>query len=50
VVAVLDQVAARRRRKFLRCPIKSLGLLGVDCASMRDVILTHLHALRETTR
>lgn len=35
--------AARRRREFLRCPTEGLARLGVDCAAVRDVIVTHLH-------
>ena len=37
------EVAARRGRTFLRCPVDSLALLGVDAADVRDVVLTHLH-------
>src|SRR4051812_13093456 len=37
------EVAARRKRTFLRCPVESLGLLGVDANAVEDVILTHLH-------
>lgn len=37
------EVAARRGREFLRDPVEALGLLGVDAATVRDVILTHLH-------
>lgn len=36
-------VAARRRRVLLRNPVDALGLLGVDAADVRDVVLTHLH-------
>ena len=36
-------VGARRGRDHLRCPAESLGLLGVDRAEVRDVIVTHLH-------
>lgn len=36
-------VADRRGRTFLRCPVESLPLIGVDPASVEDVILTHLH-------
>jgi glyoxylase-like metal-dependent hydrolase (beta-lactamase superfamily II) len=36
-------VAAKRKRTFLRCPIDSLKLLGVDAAEVKDVVLTHLH-------
>jgi glyoxylase-like metal-dependent hydrolase (beta-lactamase superfamily II) len=37
------EVAARRGRRFLRSPIETLALLGVDAQSVRDVIITHLH-------
>ena len=37
------EMALERKRTFLRCPIDSLALLGVEAASVRDVILTHLH-------
>ncbi len=37
------EVAARRKREFLRCPIESLQLVGVEPKTVKDVILTHLH-------
>ena len=37
------EVAAQRGREFLRCPAQSLSLLGVDAATVTDVIITHLH-------
>lgn len=37
------KVAEQRRRTFLRCPIDTLKLLGVDADRVKDVILTHLH-------
>jgi glyoxylase-like metal-dependent hydrolase (beta-lactamase superfamily II) len=37
------EVAAQRKREFLRCPIESLKLVGVDPNDVRDVILTHMH-------
>jgi glyoxylase-like metal-dependent hydrolase (beta-lactamase superfamily II) len=37
------EVAAQRKRTFLRCPIDALKLLNVDAEEVRDVILTHLH-------
>jgi glyoxylase-like metal-dependent hydrolase (beta-lactamase superfamily II) len=37
------EVAAERKRTFLRSPIEGLKLLGVDADEVRDVILTHLH-------
>ncbi len=36
-------VAARRKRAILRCPIESLRLLDIDPTSVTDVIQTHLH-------
>src|SRR3954463_10608564 len=36
-------VAAKRGRDHLRCPAKSLSLLGVDAGAVRDVVVTHLH-------
>lgn len=38
-----SEVAARRGRKHLRCPTEALGALGIDCARVPYVILTHLH-------
>src|ERR1700681_3898262 len=37
------EVAKKRGRTFLRCPVEALGLIGVDGDKMRDVILTHMH-------
>jgi glyoxylase-like metal-dependent hydrolase (beta-lactamase superfamily II) len=37
------EVSARRQRTFLRCPVESLRLLGIDPDTVEDVILTHLH-------
>jgi glyoxylase-like metal-dependent hydrolase (beta-lactamase superfamily II) len=37
------ETAARRKRQFLRCPIESLRLLGIEPDSITDVVLTHLH-------
>ena len=37
------EVASRRKRQFLRCPIETLGLLGLSGSTIKDVILTHLH-------
>lgn len=37
------EVAAQRKRTFLRPPAKSLAMLGVNAAAVREVIVTHLH-------
>jgi glyoxylase-like metal-dependent hydrolase (beta-lactamase superfamily II) len=37
------EVAVKRKRTFLRCPIDALKLINVDAEQVRDVILTHLH-------
>ncbi|HWK46933.1 MAG TPA: N-acyl homoserine lactonase family protein [Stellaceae bacterium] len=37
------EVAARRGRTLLRCPIAALRLLGVEAETVKDVVLTHLH-------
>jgi glyoxylase-like metal-dependent hydrolase (beta-lactamase superfamily II) len=47
-VCVIDtgfsaETAARRGRTLLRSPVEPMAALGVDAASVRDVIITHLH-------
>jgi glyoxylase-like metal-dependent hydrolase (beta-lactamase superfamily II) len=37
------EVAARRGREHLRCPTEGLESIGIDCARVPYVILTHLH-------
>jgi glyoxylase-like metal-dependent hydrolase (beta-lactamase superfamily II) len=37
------EMAAARKRTFLRCPVASLSLLGVQVESVTDVVITHLH-------
>lgn len=37
------EIAAQRKRTFLRCPIDALSLFGVDPAAVEHVVLTHLH-------
>ena len=37
------EVALRRQRTLLRTPVEGLALLGVDAATVQNVILTHLH-------
>ncbi len=38
-----EPMALKRGRDFLRCPVESLRLVGVDPAAVEDVVLTHLH-------
>src|SRR4030095_12795858 len=38
-----EEVGTRRGRQFLRCPAKGLAELGIDCASVEHVILSHFH-------
>jgi glyoxylase-like metal-dependent hydrolase (beta-lactamase superfamily II) len=35
--------AAERKRELVRCPTAGLAMLDVDAATVRDVIITHLH-------
>jgi glyoxylase-like metal-dependent hydrolase (beta-lactamase superfamily II) len=37
------EMAVKRGRRFLRCPIDALALLGLSAESVQDLILTHLH-------
>ncbi|HTQ76381.1 MAG TPA: N-acyl homoserine lactonase family protein [Burkholderiales bacterium] len=36
-------MAAKRGREHLRCPAEGLRLLGCDAATVKDVVVTHLH-------
>jgi glyoxylase-like metal-dependent hydrolase (beta-lactamase superfamily II) len=38
-----EETGTRRKRQFLRCPVETLGELGVSAESVADVVLTHLH-------
>lgn len=38
-----QDMADKRHRTLLRTPSQALALVGVDTASVRDVIITHLH-------
>lgn len=38
-----EEVAVRRKRTYLRCPVEALGLFDIDPAAVADVVLTHLH-------
>lgn len=37
------EVAARRGRTLLHDPVDALGLIGIDAATVNDVVITHLH-------
>ena len=37
------EIAAKRKRDYLRCPIEALKLVGIEPTKVADVILTHLH-------
>lgn len=36
-------MAAKRGRDHLRCPTEALRMLGCEAATVRDVVITHLH-------
>ena len=38
-----EAMSQKRKRAFLRCPVESLRLVGVDPDTVEDVVLTHLH-------
>jgi glyoxylase-like metal-dependent hydrolase (beta-lactamase superfamily II) len=38
-----EAAARKRKREFLRSPAEGLRLLGVDAATVENVIVTHLH-------
>jgi glyoxylase-like metal-dependent hydrolase (beta-lactamase superfamily II) len=37
------EMAKQRKREFLRCPVESLKLVGVDPREVKDVIVSHMH-------
>jgi glyoxylase-like metal-dependent hydrolase (beta-lactamase superfamily II) len=37
------EIAAKRKRTFVRCPVDALALFGVEPADVDYVVLTHLH-------
>jgi glyoxylase-like metal-dependent hydrolase (beta-lactamase superfamily II) len=37
------ETALARKRTFLRCPTEGLALIGVDAATVTDVVITHMH-------
>ena len=37
------EVAKKRKREYLRCPIESLPMLGINPDEVEDVIISHLH-------
>ena len=38
-----EDMARQRKRTFLRTPSEGLALLGVEAATVQDVIITHMH-------
>jgi glyoxylase-like metal-dependent hydrolase (beta-lactamase superfamily II) len=38
-----EEVAIKRKRQFLRCPVETLAELGIAPETVTDVVLTHLH-------
>jgi glyoxylase-like metal-dependent hydrolase (beta-lactamase superfamily II) len=38
-----EAVGTRRGRQFLRCPSQGLAEIGIDCASVEHVIVSHFH-------
>jgi glyoxylase-like metal-dependent hydrolase (beta-lactamase superfamily II) len=36
-------MAEKRGRRHLRCPTEGLHMMGTDAATIRDVVITHLH-------
>ncbi len=38
-----DEAATRRNRPLIRHPVQALAAIGIDAATVPDVILTHLH-------
>jgi glyoxylase-like metal-dependent hydrolase (beta-lactamase superfamily II) len=39
----VEAVGTQRGRQFLRCPSKGLAEIGIDCASVEHVIISHFH-------
>ncbi|WP_116141709.1 N-acyl homoserine lactonase family protein [Trinickia diaoshuihuensis] len=37
------EMAAKRKRTFLRSPIAALAGIGIDASQVRDVVITHMH-------
>jgi len=42
-VGFSEATARRRKRDWLRCPVDSLKLLGLNPEDVRDTVITHLH-------
>ena len=38
-----EEIGTRRGREFMRCPSVGLAELGIDCASVSHVIVSHMH-------
>jgi glyoxylase-like metal-dependent hydrolase (beta-lactamase superfamily II) len=37
------EMAKQRKRTFLRCPVESLNLIGIEAGDVNEVVLTHMH-------
>jgi len=42
-VGMNQSEAEKRGRRFLRCPSEALKLIGVDAATVEDVVISHMH-------
>src|SRR6478752_2419346 len=42
-IGFTEEVAKKRKRTYLRCPIDAMGAIGVDPATVGDVVISHLH-------
>jgi glyoxylase-like metal-dependent hydrolase (beta-lactamase superfamily II) len=42
-VGFTPEVGAKRKRTYLRSPKEGLALMGVDTATVKDVIISHMH-------
>jgi glyoxylase-like metal-dependent hydrolase (beta-lactamase superfamily II) len=42
-IGFTEEIAAKRKRTYLRCPIEAMHQIGVDPATVEDVVISHLH-------
>jgi len=42
-IGFTEEVAKKRKRTYLRCPIDAMRTIGVDPATVPDVVISHLH-------